>query len=403
MARSHTRRAGTDLGGAVADLGVMLPLSAALIVTNGLDGTAVFLCAGLLTIGSGLYFGIPFPVQPLKAMTAVAVAQGLSPGVIHAAGLEIAVVLLVLSVGGVADNLAKAFTRPVVRSLQVGVGILLVVTAYRLVAHPPDVFAGTPSAPWPVLLGVVALAVLWWASRTQRYALALVLLVFGAAYTWWLAAPVVGPPQLHLPRVRLPATTDLATAFVVLVVPQLPLTFGNAIVGVTDVARQNLGDAASRVTPARVCISCGAGNVVSAVLGGVPMCHGAGGLTAHLRLGARTRWMNVGLGSAFVALGVLYGDRVPALLGILPVWVLAAFLVYAGARHAVLVADLRGPDLAVALGAGVAGAWAGNLAVALAIALAYAGARTVHGRITYHHRPPVIPAGRVSADGTEPT
>ncbi len=59
------------------------------ILVNGLDAGSVLVCAGLLVIAAGSWFKIPFPVQPLKALTAVAVARELSPDVIHAAGLEL--------------------------------------------------------------------------------------------------------------------------------------------------------------------------------------------------------------------------------------------------------------------------------------------------------------------------
>lgn len=366
---------GNDVAGAVADLGVMIPLGAALILHNGIDPTAMFVCSGLLVVGSGLYFGIPFPVQPLKALTAVAVAQDLGTGVIHAAGLEIAAFLLLLSVTRIADVAAKAFTEPIVRALQVGVGILLVVTAFRLVADPPEVFRGTPASPWPIVLAILAFGAVWWASATGRYALTLVLVVAGVAFAWWIASPVLGPPDVRLPRVAWPRGADFSTAFVLLVIPQLPLTFGNAVVAVTDTARSSFGDAASRVTPSRVCLSCGAGNVLSALLGGMPMCHGAGGLTAHVRLGARTKWMNVGLGTAFITAGMLSGAQIPQLLGAFPVWVLAAFLAYAGVRHVWLVASLRGLPLGVALLAGTIGAARGNLAITIALGLAYEVAR----------------------------
>src|SRR5205823_1146906 len=127
-----------EASGAVADLGVLIPLATALVLVNGLDAGAVLVCAGALVLASGAWFGIPFPVQPLKALTAVAVAEALSPGVIHAAGFEIGVFLLLLSIRGVAATLARLFTKPVVRALQFGVGVLLMVTAYRLAAHPPD-------------------------------------------------------------------------------------------------------------------------------------------------------------------------------------------------------------------------------------------------------------------------
>lgn len=99
------------------------------------------------------------------------------------------------------------------------------------------------------------------------------------------------------------------------------------------------------------------------------MCHGAGGLTAHVRLGARRAGMNLLLGGTLLMLGVFFAPQVPVLLGLLPVWVLAAFLAYAGLRHALLVADLRGGALALAAAAGLAGAVAGNLAITAGAAL----------------------------------
>jgi MFS superfamily sulfate permease-like transporter len=135
-----------------------------------------------------------------------------------------------------------------------------------------------------------------------------------------------------------------------------------------------------------VCLSAGIGNAVSAVLGGMPMCHGAGGLTAHVRLGARSAGMNVLLGSAFVVLGLLFAAQVPVFLGLMPVWVLSAFLAYAGLRHAWLVADLRGAPLAIAVATGVLGAWLGNLAVTAGIALVLE-----HGRRYARSRAPAAP------------
>jgi SulP family sulfate permease len=358
-----------EVTGAVADLGVLVPLAAALILVNGLDAGAVLLGAGILVVGSGLVFRIPFPVQPLKALTAVAVALGLSPDVIHAAGLEIGAFLLLLSVGRVADLLARLFTRPVVRALQFGVGVLLVLAAIRLVVEPTAVFRGTPPSPWPVLLAVAAFVAVAWTARRGRHAVALGLLVGGVAISIALAQPTLAGASFRWPDLSMPPASAFLPALVLLVIPQLPLTFGNAVVAVSDLAHEYLGPAARRVRPWRVCLSCGLGNVGSAILGGMPMCHGAGGLTAHVRLGARTAGMNLLLGSALVVLGLFFAADIPAILGLLPVWALAAFLVYAGLRHALLVRDLRGRFLWLALVAGAVGAALGNLALTAGAAL----------------------------------
>jgi len=358
-----------EASGAVADLGVLVPLAAALILVNRLDAGAVLLCAGLLYLASGLWFRIPFPVQPFKAVTAIAVAEGLAPGVIHAAGLEMGCLLLLLSIGGLANAVARIFTKPVIRALQLGVGILLAISAFKLVDKPPDVFSGVPAAPWPILLAAATLAAIIWAVRARRHGLALVALAAGVIATAASSHPQIGVPAFHLPSIGLPTASMFGTAFWLLVVPQFPLTFGNAVVATDDLAHEYFGEAARRVTPSRICISDGLGNLTSGLLGGMPMCHGAGGLTAHAKLGARTAGMNVLLGGTLLTLGLFFAAQVPVILGLLPVWALAAFLAYAGLRHAALVGDLRGAPLAIALVSGIVGALFGNLAITAGLAL----------------------------------
>ena len=369
-----------DATGGLADLGVFVPLAAALILVNGLDAGALFVCAGLLVIGAGVAFRIPFPVQPLKALTAVAIARELSPDVIHAAGLELAAFLLVLSIGHVADLVARVFVKPVVRALQLGVGGLLVITAIKLVADPPEVFSAPPS-PWSVFLALTAFIGVAIAAHRRSYAVALVMFAGGLLATIAGAQPNLAAPTFTLPSVHLPPASAFGTAFLLLVVPQLPLTFGNAVVAVNDLAHEYFfGPAGDRVTPSRVCLSAGIGNSISAVLGGMPMCHGAGGLTAHVRLGARTARMNLWLGGAFLTLGLFFAAQIPVILGVLPVSVLAAFLAYAGLRHAWLVSDLRGLPLAIAVVSGALGAWYGNLAITAALALMLEHGRRVVSR-----------------------
>jgi sulfate permease, SulP family len=366
----RVRPTGGDLTGAIADLGVLIPLAAALVLVNGLHPGPVLVAAGALVIAAGAVFDIPFPVQPLKALTALAVAQGLAPETIHAAGLQIGVILTVLALLGLADRLARFFTLPVIRSLQFAVGVLLVVSATRLVANPPELLDRPPGMPWSLTLGALTAVVVAVAAARRWYALIGGLVVAGVAAGVASAGLDLGPPAVHLPGLTLPPPTVFWSAFVLLVVPQIPLTYSNAVVGVSHLARQHFGEQARRVTPGRVALTCGVGNVAAAAMGGMPMCHGSSGLTAHVRLGARTPAMNLVLGGTFVVLGVGFADQVLALFSVLPAWALAGFLAYAGIRHALLVADLRRIRLAVALVAGLIGVVTGNLALTTLVALA---------------------------------
>lgn len=358
-----------DVSGAVADLGIFVPLVAALILVNGLPPGPVLLLAGLLSLAAGSWFRIPFPVQPLKALTALAVAQQLSPAVIRAAGLLIGIILVLLTVTGLADRIARIFTRPVIRSLQLAVGTMLLIAAYDLAVAPPELFTGTPGPGWTLALAVATLAVVGVAVWRRWYAAAAVLVVLGTLAAGLAADPRFGAVVLHGPTLAVPPLEVFGSAFVLLVVPQLPLTYGNAVVGMADLAREQF-PTARRVRPGPVALSCGLGNIASALLGGMPMCHGSSGLTAHVRLGARSPAMNWILGGGLVVLGVVFSEQVLVLFGLLPVWALAGFLAYAGLRHALLVLDLRGARLALAIVAAAVGVAAGNLAYTTALALA---------------------------------
>ncbi|MBI2168843.1 MAG: hypothetical protein HYU28_04980 [Actinobacteria bacterium] len=358
-----------DLSGAVADLGVLVPLSAALVVVNGLEPGPVLLMAGVTALAAGLVFRVPFPVQPLKALTAIAVAQTVEPGVIRAAGIEIGACLAVLAGTGAAAHLARAFTKPVIRSLQLGVGALLVVSAVKLANDPPVVFTNAPPRSLGLALAAATLLVVAFAGWRRWYGTAALILFGGLLVAWVSATPALGSVVVELPDLSAPRGADFASALLLLVVPQLPLTFGNAVVGVSDLAHESFGPGARRVNPSRVALSAGVANVASGFAGGMPMCHGSSGLSAHVRLGAKTPWMNVLLGGTLLVLGLVFSHQVLALFGLLPVWALAGFLAYAGLRHALLVLDLRGRVLVMAVLAAGAGILFSNLAVTTGVAL----------------------------------
>lgn len=358
-----------DLSGAVADLGIFIPLTAALVIVNGLDAGSVLVAAGALVLAAGLVFRVPFPVQPLKALTALAVTQQLAPEVIRAAGLQIGVILVLLHVTGLADRLSRLFTRPVIRSLQLAVGTLLVFSAYQLVRRPPEVFELATPVGWGIALAGLTVLLVAVVAHRRWYPLIALTVAAGATVSWFLTRPGLGEVHVRVPGIEVPSLDVFGTAFVLLVIPQLPLTYGNAVVGVSDLARELFGAQARRVTPGRVALSCGVGNVVSALVGGMPMCHGSSGLSAHARLGARTAGMNLLLGGTFLVLGFVFTDQVLTLFGLLPVWALAGFLAYAGIRHAMLVLDLRGAQLLIAIAAGLIGVVTGNLAFTTVAAL----------------------------------
>ena len=163
-------------------------------------------------------------------------------------------------------------------------------------------------------------------------------------------------------------------ALFVLVLPQIPMTIGNAVVANVDLAQDYFGDDARRLTYRASCIGMALANFLSFALGGMPLCHGAGGLAAHYRFGARTGGSNLMIGAVFIAAAIVLGADALPVVNLLPMSVLGILLLFAGSQLALNVIDVNArKDLFVCL-AILGVTLAANLAVGfvLGVALAYA-------------------------------
>jgi hypothetical protein len=356
-----------ELAGAVADVGVLVPIAAALIVSNGLSATAVLLPAALLYIVAGLVYRLPVPVQPLKAFGAIAIAKGLGQDEIAAGALLMGAIFLVAARTGLVDLAARAFPKALVRGVQLSVGLLFLKIAWGLVHDPPKTFRA--EALNPGLAAPLALLFLVDALAFRRHLIALVMVVCGAAVALsvTLGDLAFGPSALHAPHFDWGV---LGTALTVLVIPQLPLSFANSCVATADAARSYFGEQAERVRAGRLATTLGAANLLSGAIAGMPVCHGAGGMTAHRSFGARTGAAPLFMGALLFVLAVGLGAGLATLLAAFPLTILAALLGAAGMMHIGLLRDLRGVySWVLAILVGTLGL-AVNLAVGLAVGLA---------------------------------
>jgi hypothetical protein len=356
-----------ELAGAVADLGVFVPIAVALIVSNGLSATAVLLPAGLLYLAAAFVYGLPVPVQPLKAFGAIAIAKGLGADEIAAGALLMGAIFLVAGRLGVLDLLARVFPRALIRGVQLTVGLLFVEIAWKLVTAPPDSFGAYAIGPaWALPLALLAFVL---AFALKRYAVSLVLVGTGIVVALVLAGGQLslGPSALAVPSLD---GTVLLTAFTVLVLPQAPLSFANSCLATADAARTYFGKQAEAVRPGRLASSFGTANLLAGAISGMPVCHGAGGMTAHYKFGARTGGAPLVMGAALLVLAVGFGSGLAAVLPAFPLPILAGLLATAGLLHIALLLDLRGArDWGLALVVGAIG-FEANLLWALAAGLA---------------------------------
>ncbi len=338
-----------EFSGALADLGVMLPLILGLIALNGVDATAAFVGVGIAYILVALVYRLPIPVQPLKSVSALALALGLAPAIIVSAAIWNALAFLSMGLMGL-DRLAqKVFPKAVVRGIQLGLAWLLFKSAWTLINKtPPDWQGGlrlsSQTLPWAwVLVGgalLFLLAFLYW----KRDWAALGVIIFGVGisgvHTGIALPPVHFTPPKLLPL--LPTWGQLWQGLVLLALPQIPLSLGNSIYATADAARQYFGEKAAHVTERKLMMTMGAADAMTAVLGGVPLCHGCGGLTAHFSISVRTGGAPLMIGGIFLVLGLLGGSTSMQVFRLIPFPVLGVLLAYVGLQHMLLARDLRG-------------------------------------------------------------
>jgi len=351
MAQEPDRRYRFDrmeLSGSLGDLGTLLPFAIGMIVLNQMNATNVLVTVGLFYILAGCYFGVPIAVEPMKVIGAYAIAAGMNPHQIVSSGLWMGVSILFLGVTGLIGVIRRYTPKSAIRGIQLAVGVVLLIKGLELMAADDPNLALQAVGPvrTGLLLGASGLVLTLILLDNRRLPAAVVLIVLGIA-----AGAVLGKPldprafawDFHVPRpvpYGWPGWDDLVWVVPVVVLPQLPMTIGNAIISNTDLTHEYFPDKADRVTNRSVSISQGLGNLVSFFLGGMPMCHGAGGVAAHYRFGARTAGSNLYIGGIFLVLALVFGENIVSLLRLLPLSILGVLLTFAGVQLALMIQDL---------------------------------------------------------------
>jgi len=205
-----------------------------------------------------------------------------------------------------------------------GVGVSLALLGVKLMGEQP----------W---LSVVAFAAMLGLLTRPRLPAALIVVALGGLLAY-LARPNPELPHLawglYWPRLVVPTGQDFLRATQLAVIPQIPLTLTNALIVTSALARQLFPGRAEPAPVRRLSLTTGLGNLLSAPLGGYPMCHGSGGLAGHYRFGARSATAPVLLGLAFLALGMLLGDSATPVMRLVPAGVLGVLLFISGVELA---------------------------------------------------------------------
>lgn len=313
-----------EVSGALGDLGTFVPIAVSLVMVCHLDIGTVLLFAGLYNIVTGFVFNQPIPVQPMKAIAAVAIAESLSPGMIAAAGFGTGIIVLLLGVTGLVEVIDRWVPRPVVRGIQLGVGLKLLIKGVLMIhATTPMAIDGWGTA-------AIGAAFIIFATRWSRFPSALMLFVAGLGIMSIVSSNLLQDASIGWRglSLTLPTAHDWETGLLRGTLPQIPLTLLNSVIAVCALS----GDLfpGRGISQRSMATSVGLMNIFGCLFGAMPMCHGAGGLAGQHRFGGRTGGSVVMLGSVKVILGVTLGSTAAVLLAAYPLSILGVLLCFAG-------------------------------------------------------------------------
>ena len=320
-----------EWAGAFGDLGTFLPFVVAYIAIVKVPPEGILVSFGLAMILCGWYYRTPFPVQPMKGIGAIAATQAartaaMSPAAVYAADLVTGLIWLLLGLTGSARYIARWVPRIVVAGIILGLGMSFMLEGIRMM-----------STDW--IVSTIGLGGTLLLLSARAIPAMFMLLLLGIACTviqdpasiQKLSAVRFAP---HLPAFPLASLSwrDVLTGTALLALPQLPLTLGNAVIATREENNRLFPDRA--VTENSIATSTGAMNLASAALGGVPMCHGAGGMAGHVTFGARTGGAPIILGALLLCLALGFSDGVTTIFNLFPRSVLGVILFVTGGQLA---------------------------------------------------------------------
>lgn len=323
-----------EIAGAFGDLGTLIPFVVGYIAVMKVDPLGILFMFGLSEVLVGLYYKTPIPVQPMKAIGGAAIASGgaISAGMICGAGLFTGIFWFLAGSTKMINVATKLAAKPIIRGIVLGLGLLFITQGVTMMM----------ATPW---LAGVGLLITYFLLTNPRIPAMFALLLLGAVAAYFMD-PNLGKQLLSMrPSFRFPDFTfgrmswnEFVTGMLILGIPQLPLTIGNAVIAIRAENNELFPD--RPVTDRMMAVSQGLINLASAPFGGIPMCHGAGGMAGHVRFGARTGGSLVVLGVIMMMLALFFSHSVGMLFNAFPKAVLGVILFFAGTELAITTKDI---------------------------------------------------------------
>ena len=306
-----------EFGGAFGDWGTLIPFIIGYISIVGLKPSGIFLTLGVTNIILGIRFNLPLPVQPQKTIGTVAISKNWTPNMVISTGFGMGVIWFLL---GITKKLYKIVQRvPIisVRGIQLGLAFILG-------------WAGITLFIDDLLLGLLSILIILLLIRNKPIPSAIILSFIGILFIFLSGTVNFSDIKFSLPifDFQLPTLQNLLWGMVFAGIAQLFLTLTNVMIATVVLIKDLFPEGVRKIDANNLALNMGAMNLINPFLGGMPLCHGSGGLMAQYAFGARTGGSMIMEGIMELILGLFFSESLFLLFNEFPSAILGAMLIY---------------------------------------------------------------------------
>jgi predicted benzoate:H+ symporter BenE len=303
-----------EFAGSLGDFGTLIPFTVGYIVICGFNPTGLLLGIGLTNIILALIYKLPLPVQPQKAIGSVALAERWTRNTVLGAGFSVGLVWVLLSFSRTLSGLLEKVPKGVTRGIQLGLAFTLALAGAEMIQ--PN-----------LLLAIPLIIVTFLLLRNKFLPAAIFLILIGFIYA--LGTGNLSLSQINVgfsfPELTLFSFNDMFYGFIYAGLAQLFLTLTNAVVATIALVHDLFPDRKD-VTTRNLIKNMGVMNITTPFIGGMPLCHGAGGLSAQYLFGARTGGAILMEGLVEISLGLFFSQSLLNIFTSFPLFVIGVML-----------------------------------------------------------------------------
>ncbi|MFX0049562.1 MAG: putative sulfate/molybdate transporter [Candidatus Hermodarchaeota archaeon] len=306
-----------EFGGALGDWGTLIPFIIGYISIVGLNPAGVFFCLGITNIILGIKFNLPLPVQPQKTIGTIAISEVWSPNLVISTGFGTGIIWTMLGFTKFLEKIVRKVPQVAVRGIQLGLGLILGWTAIQLVSLD-------------IMLGIISFSVIVVSLKFKKIPSSIILVALGIVLIIWNHSINLSDIQFKLPifTVQVPRWDNVLWGMVIAGIAQLFLTLTNVMIATVSLIKELFPEKEQEVSASDLALNMGLMNIFTPFLGGIPLCHGSGGLASQYAFGARTGGSMILEGLLEIFLGLFLSDTLFLIFNTFPQAILGAMLLY---------------------------------------------------------------------------